>query len=64
MEEYARRRQKKSIQYTRSLLDLCEGSKKAPRTQVRMQWWEEAVINLAGEGNVTSEIAEEEMGKE
>ena len=33
---------------TKSLVDLCEGSKRAPGAQVGMWWWEQALIDLAG----------------
>ena len=33
---------------TRSLLDLCEGSERAPGAQVGMRWWEQVGINLVG----------------
>ena len=41
MEEYIRRRQNTVVQYitTRSLLDMCEGSERAPGAQVGMRWW-------------------------
>ena len=50
MEEYVRRRQNTVTQYiaTRSLLDLCEGSKRDPGAQFRMWLWEQSVIDLAG----------------
>ena len=50
MEEYIRRRHNMSAQYiaTQSLLDLCEGSERAPGARVGMWWWEQAGIDLAG----------------
>ena len=33
---------------TRSLLDLCEVSERAPGVRVGMRWWDQAVINMAG----------------
>ena len=46
MEEYVRRIQNTVTQYiaTRSLLDLCEGSERAPGARVGMQWWEQEGI--------------------
>ena len=33
----------------RSLLDLCEGLERAPGARLGMRWWEQVVIDLAGE---------------
>ena len=48
VEEYIRRRQNTVAHYiaTRSLLYLCEGLERAPRTQVGMQWIEQVGIDL------------------
>ena len=48
MEDYIRRWQNTVAWYiaTRSLLDLCEGSERAPGMQVGMCWWEHTRINL------------------
>ena len=50
MEEYILRRNNMFAQYinTRSLLDMCEGSERAPGLRVGMRWWEQAGINLVG----------------
>ena len=50
MEEYIRRRQNTVAQYidTRSLLDLCEGSERAPGVRVGMRWREQVGIELSG----------------
>ena len=42
MEEYLRQQQNTVAQYiaTQSLLDLCEGSERAPEARVGMRWWE------------------------
>ena len=45
---------------TRSLLDLYEGSERAPGARVRMCWWEQSGINLAGAWGAASEAAEAE----
>ena len=51
MEEYVRRRQNMFTQYiaTRSLLDLCEGSERDHGARIGTQWWEQEVIDIAGE---------------
>ena len=66
MEEYVRRRQNMVAQYiaTRSLLDLCEGSDRAPGTQVQMWWWEQEGIGLAGEREAAAVVEEEDGGEE
>ena len=48
MEDYIRWSQKTVAQYiaTRSLLDLCEGSERAPGARVGMQWLEQVVLDL------------------
>ena len=50
MVEYIWRRQNTDAQYiaTRSLIDLCEGSERAPGERLGMQWWEQAGVNMAG----------------
>ena len=50
MEEYIRRRQNTVPQYiaTRSILDLCEGSERAPGARIGMRWWENVGIDLVG----------------
>ena len=62
MEEYVRHRQNTVVQYiaTRSLLDLCEGSERAPGAQVSMRWWEQEVIYMAGVQEAESAVEEYE----
>ena len=50
MEEYILLRNTTVSQYidTRSLLDLCEVSERAPGARVGMQWWDQEGINMAG----------------
>ena len=62
MQEYIRRRQNTVAQYiaTRSMLDLCEGSEKAPGARVGMRWWDQAGINLAGAREAAAAVAESE----
>ena len=62
MEEYVRRRQNMVEQYiaTRSLLDLCEGSERAPGAGVGMRWWEQEGIDLAGAREAEVAVEEEE----
>ena len=64
IEEYIRRRQNMVAQYiaTRSLLDLCEGSERAPGERAGMRWWDQAGINLEGERK--SVAAEKDGGEE
>ena len=66
MEEYVRRRQNTVSQYitTPSLLELCEGSERAPGTQVWMWWWEQAGLSLVGEREVAVTAAERDGGEE
>ena len=45
---------------TRSLLDLCEGSERAPGAQVSMRWWEQEVIYMAGVQEAESAVEEYE----
>ena len=73
MEEYIRRRQNTVAQYiaTKSLLDLCEGSERAPGERLGIQWRDKAGINLAGEREsataivtaVVTEVATEERDR-
>ena len=60
MEEYIRRRQNTVAHYiaTRSLLNLYEGSERAPGLQLGMQRWEQVVIDLEGEREVAAAMAE------
>ena len=66
MEEYVRWRHNTVAQYiaTQSLLDLCEGSERAPGGLVRMRWWEQAEIYLADVREEVAAGAEEEGGEE
>ena len=66
MEDYIWRRQNTVAQYiaTRSLLDLCEGSERAPGVRVGMRWWEQAEIDLAGAREAEKAVEEEEGGEE
>ena len=66
MGEYVRWRQNTVTQYssTRSLLDLCEGSERAPGERVRMRWWQQEEIDLVGAQEAASAVAEEEGGEE
>ena len=63
MEDYIRRWHNTVAQYiaTRSLLDLCERSERDPGAQVRVQWWEQAVIDLTGEQE-SAAVTEERDG--
>ena len=49
---------------TQSLLELCEGSERAPGARVRMQWWEQEGIHLVGAWEAAAMVAEEEGGEE
>ena len=62
MEEYVRRRQNMIKQYiaTRSLLDLCEGSERAPGARFGMRWWEQEGLDLAGAREAEVAVEEEE----
>ena len=66
IEEYIRRRQNMVVQYiaTRSLLDLCEGSERAPGERAGMRWWDQAGINLEGEREASAAVAEKDGGEE
>ena len=66
MEEYVRRCQNTVAQYiaTRSLIDLCEGSERSPKARFRMQWWEQAGVDLAGAMEAAAAVSEEEGGEE
>ena len=66
MEEYIRRCHNTVTHYiaTRSMLDLCEGSERAPGVRGRMRWWEQEVIDLTGAREATEAVAEEEGGEE
>ena len=66
MEKYIRRRQNTVAQYiaTRSLLDQCEGSERAPGARVGMQWQEQAGIELAGVREAAAATAEGDGGEE
>ena len=65
MEEYIRRRQDTVTQYiaTQSLLDLCEGSERAPGARVVMWWWEQVGIDLAGARESVAATAEGDGGE-
>ena len=68
MEDYIWQQQTMVAQYiaTRSLLDLCEGSERAPGVQMGMWWWEQAGINLTGVREVllVAEAVEKCWGEE
>ena len=66
MEEYIRRRQNTVAHYiaTRSLVDLSEGTERAPRARVGMRWWEQVGIELAGAREVEAATVEGEGGEE
>ena len=66
MEAYARKLQNTIVQYIarRSLLDLCEGSERAPGARVGMQWREQAGIDLAGAREAVAAVAEGEGREE
>ena len=44
----------------RSLLDLCEGSERAPGGRVGMRWWEQEGIDPAGDQEAEEAVAGEE----
>ena len=60
MEEYIRRHQNTVAQYiaTQSLLDLYEGSERAPGERVGMRGWEQTGIDLTGVREVATAAAE------
>ena len=60
MEHYIRRRKNTATQYiaTRSLLDLCEETDRAPGERVGMRWLEQADINLTGARETAAAEAE------
>ena len=62
MEEYIWKQQNTVAQYiaTQSLLDLFEGSERAPGAWVGMQWWDQEGINMAGAREATASAAEAE----
>ena len=64
MEDNTRRLQNTVTQYiaTRSLLDLCEGSERAPGARVGMWWLEDVVINLARAREAAAAMAEGDGG--
>ena len=66
MEEYVRRCQNMVAQYiaTQSLLDLWEGSERAPGARAGIKCWEQAGINLSGAREAAGAVAEEEEGEE
>ena len=49
---------------TRSLLDLCEGSERAPGEQVGMRWWQQVGIDLEGDRESAAATAEGDEGEE
>ena len=65
MEEYVRLCHNTVAQYIvmESLLDLCEGSERAPGARVGMCFWEQGVIYLAGAQEAAVVVAEEEGGE-
>ena len=62
MEEYILRQQNTVAPYinTQSLLELCEGSERAPGAQGGLRWWEQAGINLTGAREAAAAAAEAE----
>ena len=44
----------------RSLLDLCEGSERAPGARVGMQWWEQEGVDLAGSREAAAEAEDDD----
>ena len=63
VEEYVRRCQNTVAQYFTmgSLLDLFEGSERAPGVRVGIRWWEQAGIDLEGAREKAAAVAEEEV---
>ena len=49
---------------TRSLLDLCEVSERAPGARVEMRWWEKVVVNLVGSREAATAVAEKGVGED
>ena len=66
MEEYIRRRQNTVTHYiaTQSLLDLYEGSERAPEVRVWMRWWGQVDFDLAGAWEAAAATAEGDGGEE
>ena len=65
MEEYIRQHQNKVAQYITkiSLLDLCEGSERAPGAQVGMGWWYQTGLDLARDWEAAAGAAAAEGDK-
>ena len=65
MEDYIWRRHNTIAQYiaTRSLLDLYEGTYRAPGERVGMRWWDQAGINMVGARESTAATVEAEEDK-
>ena len=63
---YIRIQQKKVSHYidTLSLIDLCEGSERAPGARVGMVWWDQTGINLVGARETAAAAAENDGGEE
>ena len=66
MEEYIWQQRNTTVRYiaTRSLLDLREGSERAPGAWVGMRWWEQAGINITGAREAAAVAAEKDGGEE
>ena len=66
MEDYIWRIQKMVAQYidTQSLLDLCEGSERAPGVRVGMRCWEQVVLDLDGAQETAASAAEGDKKEE
>ena len=64
MEIYIRRMQNTVVKYiaTRSILDLCEVSKRKQGAHVGMRWWKQVAIDLEGEMEMAA--AEVEVDKD
>ena len=62
METYIRLRQNIFAQYieTRQILDLCEAAERKWGEQVGLQWWEHAVLDLAGAKETAAAEADED----
>ena len=66
MEEYIRRQQKTVAQYIakRSLLDLYEGSERAPGERVGRRCWEQAGIHIEGAREAAAAAVENDWVEE
>ena len=64
MDDYTRRRQNTVARYIakQALLELCEGSERAPGARVELCWWEQVGIDLTLTGAREAAAATEEGG--